>query len=161
VPFLVVDAQSPELVGAARTLMIEYRDSIRTPLCFQGFDAEMDALPGRYAPPTGAMLLAVSPVDGPVGCIALREIEAGGLGRTCEMKRMYVRPPFRAKGVGRALCNEIIRRGKAMGYQAMRLDTDSDMLPAQRLYQSLGFKPIPKYNNDPIPDTLFFELDLR
>jgi hypothetical protein len=54
-----------------------------------------------------------------------------------------------------------IRRGKAIGYRAMRLDTDSDMLPAQRLYQSLGFRPIPKYNNDPIPDTLFFELDLR
>lgn len=140
--------------------MVEYRDSISTSLVSQNFDAEMAGLPGRYAAPGGCILLAVTPEDGPVGCIALREIAPGPLGRTCEMKRLYVKPSHRRFGVGRAMCRELISRARSLGYAAMRLDTDSAMTPAVTLYRSLGFRPISKYNDDPIPDTLFFELDL-
>lgn len=140
--------------------MIEYRDSIATSLVSQNFDAEMAGLPGRYAPPSGCILLAVTPEDGPVGCIALRELDPSTLGRTCEMKRLYVKPSHRRFGVGRAMCLELIARARSLGYAAMRLDTDSAMTPAVALYRSLGFQPIAKYNDDPIPDTLFFELAL-
>lgn len=158
-PIRIIPAGSPDQITHAKSLMLEYRDSISTPLCFQGFDTEMASLPGRYAPPTGVLLLAL---DGamPVGCIALREIDPGPRGRTCEMKRLFVRPTHRAAGLGRALCEELITRAKTMNYAAMRLDTDTAMTSAQRLYESLGFKDIPKYNNDPIPDTRFFELTL-
>jgi ribosomal protein S18 acetylase RimI-like enzyme len=159
-PFVIVDAVSPERVAVARALMIEYRDSISTPLCFQGFDAEMVALPGRYAAPTGCILLASTPADGDVACIALREIAQGPLGRTCEMKRLFVRPSHRGLGIGRAMCEHLISRAVTLGYAAMRLDTDSYMKEAIGLYRSLGFRPIAKYNDDPIPDTLFFELEL-
>jgi len=141
--------------------MIEYRDSISTSLVSQGFDAEMAALPGRYAAPTGCIMLAVVPGEGPVGCIALREIEAGSLGRTCEMKRLYVKPAFRGRRIAKAMSRQLILRAVTLGYDAMRLDTDSDMKEAIGLYTGLGFKPIPKYNDDDIPGTLFFELDLR
>lgn len=140
--------------------MIEYRDSIATSLVSQNFDAEMAGLPGRYASPSGCILLALTPEAGPVGCIALREIDAGPLGRTCEMKRLYVRPSHRRFGVGGAMCRELIARATSLGYAAMRLDTDKAMTPAVTLYRSLGFQPIAKYNDDPIPDTLFFELAL-
>ncbi len=156
----IIPATSADLVTHAKSLMLEYRDSISTPLCFQGFDAEMDALPGKYAPPTGSLLLAR---DGmmPVGCVALREITpASPLGRTCEMKRLYVRPTHRGTGVGRMLADAIIDEGRRLGYAAMRLDTDTSMAAAMGLYESLGFREIEKYNNDPIPDTKFYELRL-
>lgn len=140
--------------------MIEYRDSISTSLVSQNFDAEMASLPGRYSPPSGCILLAVTPEEIPVGCIALRELDPGPSGRICEMKRLYVRPSHRRFGVGRAMCRELIARARSLGYAAMRLDTDSAMTPAVTLYRSLGFRPIAKYNDDPIPDTLFFELAL-
>jgi len=155
----ILHAQSPEEIAAARSLMIEYRDSISTPLCFQNFDAEMAGLPGRYAPPSGRMFLAMFD-DDPVGCIALREIP-GDKGRTCEMKRLYVQPSYRGLGLGRQLCDVLIDAAKELRYAAMRLDTDSEMAAAQGLYASLGFAPIAKYNDDPIPDTLFFELMLK
>lgn len=161
VPFLIVDAASdPVRIDAARSLMIEYRDSIATSLVSQNFDAEMAGLPGRYSPPTGCILLAVTPEGGPVGCIALREIDPSPLGRTCEMKRLYVKPSHRRFGVGKAMCLELIARARSLAYAAMRLDTDSAMTPAVTLYRSLGFQAIAKYNDDPIPDTLFFELAL-
>lgn len=159
--FEIVEARSPADVAAARRLMIEYRDSISTPLCFQGFDAEMATLPGRYAPPTGVLLLAVEAASRtPAGCIALREIDAAPFGRVCEMKRLYVAPGSRNSGLGRLLAEMLLIRARNLGYAAMRLDTDADMVPAQRLYESLGFRPTAKYNNDPIPGTLFYEMRL-
>ena len=155
----IIPAVTGDHIAHARSLMIEYRDSISTPLCFQGFDAEMLSLPGRYAGPTGSLLLALDAAT-PVGCIALREIGSGPLGRICEMKRLFVRPTHRRTGLGRRLASEIINEGRRLGYAAMRLDTDKAMAAAQGLYESLGFIPIDKYNDDPIPDTLFFELRL-
>lgn len=186
-------------LAAARSLMIEYRDSISTPLCFQNFDAEMLALPGKYTPPRGCILLAevantanganaailadapnapnapnaagalhapsTSPLAHasatPRGVIALRELDPSSTRPICEMKRLYVQPHARRHGLARALCTALIEFAKAANYAAMRLDTDEYMRPAQALYHSLGFTPIPKYNDDPIPNTLFYELNLR
>ncbi len=155
-------AETAAAIAAARTLMIEYRDSISTPLTFQGFDAEMAALPGKYTSPRGVILLGYldHAATLPSGVIAFRELDANPHRPICEMKRLYVNPAARRVGMGRLLCNELITIARAANYAAMRLDTDEYMLPAQSLYKSLGFKSISKYNDDPIPNTLFYELIL-
>ncbi len=150
----VTFALTNEEVALARSLMIEYRDSISTPLSFQNFDDEMVALPGKYTRPKGCIMIGY--VDSvPAGVIALRELDEPS--KICEMKRLYVRPSARGGGLGKTLCTQLITFAREAGYLRMRLDTDSYMTPAQALYTSLGFYRIEKYNNDPIPDTLFFE----
>jgi putative acetyltransferase len=104
------------------------------------FEEELASLPGEYAPPDGALLLAHHE-DAPTGCVALRRIDAA----VCEMKRMFVYPRFHGKGVGRALGEAIIREAKSRGYSVMRLDTSVRQMEAQHLYASLGFKRIDPY----------------
>ena len=118
---------------------------------FMDPEAELAALPGGY----DAILLAR---DGEeiVGCIALRPLEAG----VCEMKRLYVRPSGRGSGAGRALVEASIARARELGYASMRLDTLPRMGAARSLYTSLGFRPIERYNDNPIEGVLFFELPL-
>jgi ribosomal protein S18 acetylase RimI-like enzyme len=116
---------------------------------------ELAGLPGEYAPPTGALLVALEGTAG-AGCVALRKLEE----QTCEMKRLYVRPKFRAGGIGRMLVLEIMARARALGYAKMRLDTRAWMQSAQALYRSLGFREIPPYLIETVPGTLCFELDL-
>jgi carbonic anhydrase len=125
-------------------------------LSYQGFDRELAELPGAYARPAGRLL--GGRVDGcTVGCVAMRPL-AGGL---CEMKRLYVRPGQRGRGVGRALATAVIEAARAEGYERMRLDTLPQMTEAQPLYESLGFRDIEPYYASPVPGTRFLELDLR
>ena len=128
-------------------------------LSFQGIEDELKLLPGAFSPPGGCMLLAE--IEGhTAGCVALRPLDVG----ICEMKRMYVKPEYRAKGMGRALGEQIIREAKSRGYQSMRLDTANTMKAAQGLYSSLGFKPTRQYYDLP-PDILkravFMELSIQ
>jgi ribosomal protein S18 acetylase RimI-like enzyme len=128
-------------------------------LSFQGIKDELKSLPGAFSPPDGCMLLAE--IDGhAVGCVALRPLDA----HICEMKRMYVRPEHRGKGVGRTLGEQIIREAESRGYHLMRLDTANSMKAAQALYSSLGFKPTQQYYDLP-PDianrAVFMELYLQ
>ena len=154
------EAASPEAVAEARGLFEEYARSLDFSLEFQGFAAELAALPGKYGPPAGCMLVARRGSD-LLGCVALREISGRrDSGRVCEMKRLFVRPAARGLGVGRALCEELVRRARALGYARMKLDTSSDMRAAQGLYRGLGFVPCERYNDDPMPCTLYFELEL-
>jgi ribosomal protein S18 acetylase RimI-like enzyme len=116
---------------------------------------EIAGLPGEYAPPSGALLVALDDKSG-AGCVALRKLEQ----QTCEMKRLYVRPKYRGQGMGKELVLEIIARARELGYSQMRLDTRPSMQSAIALYRSLGFCEIPSYMTNPVPETLFFELDL-
>ena len=137
-----------------RTLFREYAASLGFALDFQGFEDELMELPGEYAEPRGVILLAEGPLGEAWGVVALRPLEDAA---TCEMKRMYVRPIARGRGLGRILGEAILAEARARGYRAMRLDTIDTMTPAITLYESLGFKPIAPYRFNPMPGALYFE----
>jgi len=149
---LVIPSDGRQL-GQIRELFLEYAAWLKVDLCFQNFQAELDSLPGRYAPPGGMLCLALREAQ-PVGCVAVR-----GLDETyCEMKRLYVRPEGRGSGLGRRLAIAAIDSGRAAGYRAIRLDTLRWMTDANRLYDSLGFRDIPAYYHNPNADARFLEL---
>lgn len=148
-------ARTKEDLSLARALFEEYASSLHFALDFQNFEKELAGLPGRYAPPEGGLLLAW--VQHQVaGCAALRKIDR----EICEMKRLYVRPSFRRLGVGRVLALAIIQEARKIGYSRMRLDTVPSMKDAQLLYESLGFRRIHPYCNNPVPGAVFLELNL-
>jgi putative acetyltransferase len=151
---------APATIGAdldiARTLFREYAGTLPFALDFQDFEEELAALPGEYAEPRGTIVLAR--VEGAVaGCVALRPLEEPGV---CEMKRMYVRPEFQGRGIGRRLGERILEDARARGYRRMRLDTIDTMKPAIALYEDLGFRTIPPYRYNPIEGALYFEAEL-
>lgn len=140
---------------AARALFRAYAASLDFELCFQGFEEELATLPGDYAPPEGALLLAE--VGGRVaGCVAVRKLEND----ICEMKRLYVRPAHRREGVGRALAEAILDAARTLGYTRMRLDTVASMCAARTLYTTLGFEETDSYYPNPLPDVVYMERDL-
>lgn len=152
----IVHADRPEHIAAVRTLFREYEGFLNVDLCFQGFEDELAGLPGKYAPPEGALLLALEGAD-VCGCVALRKLEPG----VCEMKRLFVRPKYRGLGLGQALAEAIIAQAKAKGYAAMRLDTLARLAEAIRLYEQLGFREITPYYHNPLPGVSYWELDLQ
>lgn len=144
-----------EHLKEVREMFAEYADALGVDLCFQNFEEELASLPGDYAPPQGRLFLAVA--DGQAaGCAALRRIE----GDICEMKRLYVRPEYRGRGIGRMLSDRVIAEAKQIGYRRMRLDTLPGMDPAIAIYRKSGFREIEAYRHNPVPGALFMELDL-
>lgn len=157
-PVSIIRATTRAQLTAAAELFREYAASLPFSLCFQGFEEELATLPGKYAPPTGVILLAMAG-ETPVGCIAMRPLPDLGAA-VCEMKRMYVVPTRQGQGIGRRLAEQLIAEARAAGHTLMKLDSEPDMAAAMGLYRSLGFVPCDRYNNDPHPQTVFMELRL-
>ena len=144
---------------AVREIFQEYATALGVDLCFQGFDAELVSLPGEYAPPRGALLLAL--IDGQVaGCCALRPLDTADYPNAAEMKRLYVRKPFRRFGLGRQLAEAILDAARAGGYHSVLLDTLDDMEAARQLYAELGFQEVAPYSPNPLPGAHYLTVDL-
>jgi putative acetyltransferase len=154
--FVLRQAESPAETAQARELFLEYQKALGISLCFQSFDQELAGLPGDYAPPSGRLLLGVC--DGQLaGCVALHGLGAG----ICEMKRLYLRPAFRARGLGRKMINGVISEARVIGYQRLRLDTIEPLMKdAVALYRRMGFREIAPYRENPVEGALYMELDL-
>ena len=152
----VVVAVGEEGLGHARHLFRDYAGgasgTIAAILRSQGFEAEIAGLPGRYAPPSGCLLLAVDG-DQPVGCVAMRDLGGG----TCEMKRLYVAPGYRGRGVGGLLVGEVVRRGERAGHRRMVLDSMPEMVEAIALYRRHGFVETDPYWGHPTGHAVFME----
>ncbi|MDB5753013.1 MAG: family N-acetyltransferase [Ramlibacter sp.] len=142
-----------------REIFEEYARGLKVDLCFQDFRAELANLPGEYAPPRGALLLAR--VDGELaGCCALRPLDAADYPNAAEMKRLYVRKAFRGFGLGRRLAAAILDAARQAGYACVLLDTLDDMEAARGLYQELGFQDIPPYYHNPIAGAHYLKASL-
>jgi ribosomal protein S18 acetylase RimI-like enzyme len=149
-------AESPAEIPFIRELFLEYAQSLGFSLCFQSFDEELARLPGDYAPPGGRLILAVYEGQ-PTGCAALHKLDS----EVCEMKRLYVRPEYRGKGLGLVLAERIIAEARQIGYKHLRLDTVEPMMQtAVAMYRKLGFREIAPYRANPIEGALYMELQL-
>jgi ribosomal protein S18 acetylase RimI-like enzyme len=158
-PQVAVAPASPGDLDAVRMLFREYAAALAVDLCFQNFEAELAALPGAYALPAGALLLAR--VDGePAACGALRPLPEADHPDACEMKRLYVRPAYRRLGLGRRLAQALMEHALQAGYSSMLLDTLDEMEAARGLYASLGFVDVPPYYYNPIPGAHYLKADL-
>lgn len=152
----IKQVETPREVESTRQLFEEYVTWLGVNLCFQNYDKEVAELPGEYVPPTGRLYLATED-DNVAGCIALRKLDDD----VCEMKRLYVRPEYRSKRLGRTLVDRIIKDARTSGYNRMRLDTlPGKMDQAIAMYRSLGFTEIPPYYNNPYDTAMFMELEL-
>lgn len=151
----IVEADDDDRVAESKALIQEYAESLGFDLCFQNFDQELDGFPGQYGPPEGRLFLALAE-NKPVGCVGLRPFEKG----ICEMKRLYVKPDFRKRKVGRRLVEAVINAANIIGYEVMRLDTLPAMESANLLYRSLGFRQIRSYRHNPIKGAIYMELPL-
>jgi len=152
----ILYANDDEKVQQVKTLFGEYESSLGISLEFQDFAGELAALPGEYSPPDGCLLIALW--DGQLaGCVALRKVA----GKTCEMKRLFVRSQYHGLKIGRTLAEAVIDHARRIGYKHLRLDTLPSMERAKALYISLGFTNIPPYRYNPIEGATFMELTLR
>ena len=144
------------------SLFSEYTDmltahdsSFQKYLDIQGYDDEIHHLEEKYGMPFGRLYLAYYNGEA-AGCIGLKHIDK----QNCEMKRLYVRPQFRKKHIGKALVQKIIIDAKEIGYSHMLLDTLPFLKNAIHMYEKFGFYPIDSYNNSPMSTSIYMKLDL-
>ena len=156
--FSIKPARSAIDLEKALRLFNVYATSLGIDLTFQDFQTELASFPGKYAPPSGEILLAYDPQGEPLGCVALRPLVPEGC---CEMKRLYVLPQGRGRGLGKALIEAIIKEAERIGYIHMRLDTLPTMTEAIGLYHKAGFVQIEAYYDTPLASTVFMELSLK
>jgi len=176
---VMITPDEPHELEAARTVFRDYADSLDVDLTFQNFEQELADLPGDYAEPRGALLLALVdvgevavPVDAAplkrahgglahvAGCCALRPLDNADYPNAAEMKRLYVRPQFRGVGLGRQMAEAILDAARAAGYACVLLDTLDDMESARALYEDLGFVEVPPYYHNPIAGSHYLKADL-
>jgi ribosomal protein S18 acetylase RimI-like enzyme len=151
----IAEARWPQDHSAVEALFREYVSSLAEDISFQHVDDELATLPGQYARPGGVVLIARQDREA-AGAVAYRMVEPG----VCEMKRLYVRPAFRARGLGRELAEELIEDARAQGFRTMLLDTLASMRSARTLYAALGFAPVAAYYDNPLPGVAYMALEL-
>ena len=148
-------ATTPAQIQAVRELLLEYGRLRNFDAALGNYSTELQWLPGKYGQPFGCLLLAT--YEGhPAGCIAYQRLSS----EICEMKRMFVHPNFRKKGISKQLVSKLLDEARQTGYQFMRLDSHPSMQVAQAIYQSFGFYPTDRYNDNPTPGIRFFEVAL-
>ncbi len=152
----IVHAETKADMDHVRALFSEYQEWLGVDLCFQGFEAELADLPGRYAPPSGCLLLAWDGAD-VAGGVGMWPLGEEGV---CEMKRLYVRPPWRRHGLGRRLSEALVGESRRAGHKNMCLDTLGHLKEALALYRSMGFAEIPAYYDNPLDGVIYMELAL-
>lgn len=156
----LLPARSAQELAAVRELFQDYQAGLGIDLCFQGFEQELQCLPGDYAEPHGGLFVAQ--VDGhAAGCCAFRPLANSDHLNACEMKRLFVRPGFRGHGLGRQLVDAVVFGAQQAGYTTMLLDTLSDMEAARALYQEIGFVETAPYYHNPLAGAHYLKLDLR
>lgn len=151
----IAPASGAEDMRVLAELFRGYAASLPVDLDYQDFDDELAALPGKYAPPKGALLLARD-ADGALGCVGLRALAEG----VCEMKRLYLLPAARGLGLGRALADAVVAEARRLGYRELRLDTLPTMTRAIAMYEQMGFERIEPYYRPTPPGTVFMALKL-
>lgn len=156
-PYTIGAVITADDLRATARLFEAYARSLPIDLGYQDFAAELASLPGKYAPPGGALLLARGTAGQALGCVGLRPLEAEGC---CEMKRLYIDPEARGTGLGRALAQAVVQQARAVGYRQLRLDTLATMTAAIGLYRQMGFIDIAPYYAPTPPGTIFLGLDL-
>ncbi|MDB5946822.1 MAG: family N-acetyltransferase [Ramlibacter sp.] len=150
---------APGELDAVREIFREYAQGLGVDLCFQDFETELATLPGEYAPPRGALLLAK--VDGKLaGCCGLRPLYAVDYPKAADMKSLYVCRAYRGLGLGRELAEAALDAARQAGYSSVLLDTLDDMEAARALYEDLGFEEIPPYYHNPIPGAHYLKADV-
>ena len=155
--FTIRPATGGDDLSAIARLFQAYGASLDVDLTYQDFAGELSGLPGKYAAPAGALLLACDPDGEAIGCVGMRPLSDPGV---CEMKRLYVSPQGRGLGLGRSLMNAVTDEARRIGYREMRLDTLPTMAAAQGLYRQAGFEEIPPYYDTPVEGTVFMRLTL-
>jgi putative acetyltransferase len=151
----IMEAISGEDYAAGKTLFEEYAAALGVDLCFQNFSEEIANLPKIYGPPRGCLLLAR--MNGELaGCVAVRYQGAA----VCEMKRLYVKQQNRKTGLGRRLAESAVEHAQQLGYSRMVLDTLPTMIEAQSLYESLGFREVEGYYQNPVSGVRYLALEL-
>jgi len=155
--FEILVARTESDFATGRALFEEYAAALQVDLCFQDFSRELEALPRMYGPPGGCLLIARADADdGAAGCVAVRAFRE----QVCEMKRLYVRPAFRGRSLGRRLALEVISNAQRLGYRRMVLDTLASLQAANALYLSLGFRRCEPYNRNPLPGVRYWDLEI-
>lgn len=152
----IFEARWPGDGDTVLALFRAYIDGLGIDLSFQGVDAELASLPGKYARPQGLVLLARSEAGEAIGTVAYRPLGPGD----CEMKRLYVAQEWRGHGIGRLLCDRLLNEARAAGYRRMLLDTGDWLTPALTLYRGLGFVEVPAYYHNPIQGTVYMAREI-
>jgi len=151
--FEIFSVDTPQDLETVKSLFRAYVDWLGIDLSYQGFEEELAGMPGKYAGPSGALYLAKEPDGSSLGCVGLRPLGEDG---ACEMKRLYVLPAGRGRGVGGALVECVLGTAQGIGYREMLLDTLPTMTGAIKLYRAAGFEQVPAYYDTPIEETVFF-----
>lgn len=144
-----------ELFSEYTDMLVKSDNDFANYLQLQDYDLELENLDKKYGLPKGRLYIAT--VEGDVaGCIALRNIDD----KSCELKRLYVRPEFRGNQIGQMLIEQIISDARDIGYKQILLDTLPFLKSAIYIYEKLGFYQIRPYNDSPMKNSIYYRYDL-